>query len=105
MIRALRMQHTLKRACVFALLLHLLAVMAMAVSPELHDAAHDDADQPTHECAVTLFASGCDDVVGIVVIVEAILKLVETRRVPRRVWIEGVFRVLRVWEHAPPAAA
>jgi hypothetical protein len=105
MLRALHIQHKLKRVCVIALLLHLLAVMVMAVSPELHDAVHNDADEPTHECAVTLFASGCDDVVGIVVIVAAILKVVETRPVPRRVWIEGIFRVLRIWEHAPPAAA
>jgi hypothetical protein len=105
MLRALHIQHKLKRVCVFALLLHLVAIMVMAVSPELHDAVHDDADQPTHECAVTLFASGCDDVVGVVVIVEAILKVVETRRIPRQVWIKGIFRVLRVWEHAPPATA
>ena len=31
---------------------------AMAACPELHELIHHDADAPSHECAVTLFAHG-----------------------------------------------
>ncbi len=42
-----------------ALLLGLvLSLQAMAVFPALHALVHPDADDPGHECAVTLFSHG-----------------------------------------------
>lgn len=36
----------------------LLTVQAMAAFPALHALVHPDADDPAHECAVTLFCHG-----------------------------------------------
>ena len=46
------------RAIGFAVLLNLLAVLWLAASPALHAAAHSDASEPEHACAVTLFEAG-----------------------------------------------
>lgn len=35
-----------------------LVLGAMAACPALHELIHHDADQPGHECAVTMFAHG-----------------------------------------------
>jgi len=45
---------------VLALLLAGLVLLldAMAACPKLHELIHHDADQPGHECAVTLFGHG-----------------------------------------------
>ena len=45
---------------VLALLLAGLVLLldAMAACPKLHELIHHDADQPGHECAVTMFAHG-----------------------------------------------
>ena len=48
----------LHRATAVLLLVHLLAIVAMAVSPALHEWVHGDADHEDHQCAATLFASG-----------------------------------------------
>lgn len=45
----------------FALIAHLLAVVAMAACPHWHEEAHHDANEESHECAVTLFRSGAAD--------------------------------------------
>ena len=42
----------------FAALLHLLAVLLLAVSPALHSEVHPDAADPGHSCSVTMLASG-----------------------------------------------
>jgi len=36
----------------------ILLLDAMAACPALHELIHHDADQPGHECAVTMFAQG-----------------------------------------------
>jgi len=36
----------------------ILLLDAMAACPALHELIHHDADQPGHECAVTMFAHG-----------------------------------------------
>jgi hypothetical protein len=46
-------------ACILAL--HLIAVVAMAGSPQLHSLFHHDADHHDHECAVTVMISGGSD--------------------------------------------
>jgi hypothetical protein len=47
---------------------------AMAACPTLHEMIHKDADQPGHECAVTMFAHGKVDlaVVDVPVIVATV---------------------------------
>ena len=41
-----------------SLALLVLVLDAMAACPALHEPIHHDADEPGHECAVTLFAHG-----------------------------------------------
>jgi len=38
---------------------------AMAACPSLHELLHKDANRPDHECAVTMFAHGKVDSVGV----------------------------------------
>ncbi len=61
---------------VLALLLACLILLldAMAACPKLHELIHHDADQPGHECAVTMFAHGQVD--SSVEIVAAVIPLV-----------------------------
>ena len=47
-----------KSAISAVLILLLLLEMGMAASETLHKLIHADADQPGHECSVTLFAHG-----------------------------------------------
>lgn len=54
-----------------AALLTLVVVMLgfLAVSPHAHEQVHEDADHPTHECAVTLFSHGKVDAASAPVVV------------------------------------
>ena len=47
-----------RSAVAVSLILFLWLQLAMAASETLHKFIHADADQPGHECAVTLFAHG-----------------------------------------------
>lgn len=84
-----------------------LAVVAMAASPRLHEEAHEDADHADHECAVTLFASGsaADQVEAPPVLPIVVRLCVETLRVEG----EGVMRSTRadgrIRDRAPPVDA
>ena len=50
---------------------------AMAASPALHELIHKDADQPGHECAVTMFAHGKVESATIEVPVSIAMLLIE----------------------------
>ena len=55
------LQPQTRRFCSFTALvvmLQMLVLQAMAASGELHKHFHDHADEPGHECAVTLMVSG-----------------------------------------------
>lgn len=47
-----------KSAIAGLLVVLILFLNAMAACPALHELIHKDADQPGHECAVTIFAHG-----------------------------------------------
>ncbi len=93
----------LRRGIIALLMVQLLIVMAMAVSPQLHEWAHHDAGADDHECAVTLFMYGECDIPavgpGVAILVEWIF---EQLVLPRLVWVDGLFLSRRVLEHAPP---
>lgn len=95
----------LRRVLVAVLLAHLLAVMAMAASPALHEWVHADANDGDHDCAVVLFMAGGAAAAVAVVFVAAVLVTSGSQAVPRGIWVKGLFRVLRILEHAPPAAS
>jgi hypothetical protein len=79
-------------------------VLALSVSPQLHERIHADAEQAGHSCAVTLIASGnYEHVMPKPVFAaerptfgKAILPAVTTLRVT-------LFRGAALLEHAPPA--
>ncbi len=94
-----------RRVLVALLLTHLLVVMAMAASPVLHEWIHGDAHEGDHDCAVVLFTGGGVEAAAVVTLVVAVLVSSGSQAMPRCEWVEGLFRVLRILEHAPPTAA
>ena len=50
-----------QNALICSLIAHLLIVVALAASPQLHRLLHQDADHSDHECAVTVMVSGGSD--------------------------------------------
>jgi hypothetical protein len=98
---------TLRRGMAAVLFLAVLAIVAMAASPALHEEAHHDADHADHECAVTLFASGsaADQVVTPQVLAGVFLPWVETLREEhaQEVFLARVEG--RICERAPPLSA
>lgn len=100
------MNRPLRTLLAFALIAHLLAIVAMAASPRLHEVAHHDADHGDHNCAVTLFAGGSADAAGKpAVFTAAALECVEMVRMEQvgEVFLAGVEG--RIRERAPPASA
>ena len=73
-----------------------LLLAAMATCPELHQLIHHDADEPGHECAVTMFLHGQVD--SVVVAVAASLPIGPIELPPVRV--TSVFSAPR--EMLPP---
>ena len=105
-MRAFRIQLPRFRQIVAAAVLaHLLAIMAMVASPALHEWAHADAHHDGHDCAVVLFAGGGAEAATVVVLVIALMVRSGSQAMPSCDRVEGIFRVLRILEHAPPAAA
>ena len=88
------------------MILHLLAVLWLAASPALHAAAHPDASEPEHACCVTLFEAGSFHAPPLLAVffVNVVQPVIERIR-PVSVWVGGIFQVLGVLEHAPPATA
>jgi len=94
------------RVAAVLVLAHLLAVLAMAASPELHEYLHHDAGHDDHQCAVTdMLAGGSGDgspaqpIAVDAVILSQVCTLVEFD--PPR--LASLFLAGSVLEHAPPA--
>ena len=97
------------RRFVAALLLaHLLAVLALAASPQLHAWLHPDEVDDDGDCAVVLFLHGAvDGTVPAPAILAALIALAAVSvSVPvPAAFVPSVFARGRVFEHAPPAVA
>ena len=89
----------------FALIAHVLAIVAMAACPHWHEEAHHDANHEDHDCAVTLFASGSADSTGAPPVFTSVaLPCVEVLRMEQA---QDVFLARvegRIRERAPPAS-
>lgn len=89
---------------------HLLAIVALAVCPTLHDWLHPDAKgDDGHACAVTLFLHGSGGdapTLNDATALPAPCFAESTARLaaPAPVWVASVFALARVLEHAPPSA-
>lgn len=95
-----------KTLIVYALVVHLLLILAAAVGPGLHEEVHEDAQHADHECAITLFASGtCQVAPAPIAAVAPQLLFVSDEAVVERRRFASSFRWSGILEHAPPASA
>ncbi|HJT46177.1 MAG TPA: hypothetical protein VJ721_07895 [Chthoniobacterales bacterium] len=78
--------------------------LTLSVSPQLHERLHPDANQVEHTCAATFVASGNYAHAPLGLLIRAPVPLGEfdiPTLSPR--WIQPVFLIAAVFEHAPPA--
>ena len=78
--------------------------LTLSVSPQLHERVHPDANRTEHTCAATFVASSNYDHTAVALLISAPVPLGEfdiPTLSPR--WIQPVFLVAAVFEHAPPA--
>jgi hypothetical protein len=80
-------------------------VLVLAVSPQLHERLHKDSSQPSHECAVTLLASGKCDQSSAPPLLRPPQPAVQFEKTPalNPLWVPAPFLSASVFEHAPPA--
>jgi len=88
----------------FGLIGAFLLANALSVSPDLHERVHPDADQPQHECAVTLITAGnyhhwSPPLIAPVDTAVEFSNLAELNPT----WVQSVFLLAHVFAHGPPA--
>lgn len=86
---------------------HLLALLALAASPRLHQWVHPDADNDDHDCAVVVFLHGGGTAAPGPVVAPGLVGTGHPTilaALPRPVFVPSVFAAGGVFEHAPPAA-
>ena len=78
--------------------------LILGVSPQLHERIHRDANQVEHSCAATFVASGqCHHSPSALLIAAPVpLGAFDIPALSPR-WIQPVFLITAVFEHAPPA--
>jgi hypothetical protein len=78
--------------------------LTLSASPQLHERVHKDANRVEHTCAVTFIASGNFDHSPAALIISRPAP-VDEFKIPelKRRWIEPLFLLAAVFEHAPPA--
>jgi hypothetical protein len=83
-----------------------LFALVLAAAPQLHERIHQP-DGATHECAVTLVASGKYQQSEAPVLVAAPQPAVQFSKIPalQSVWVPAPFFGACILEHAPPALA
>jgi len=88
------------------LCLAFLWTLALSASPILHERIHRDANRVDHSCAVTLISSGSYNYSPAAPIFGAFVLAEQFSSVPPSTpqWVESVFLLARVFEHAPPAS-
>jgi hypothetical protein len=101
----MRFQRNAARSLVAAFLsLVFLWVLALSVSPQLHELVHADAGQAGHRCAVTLISSGNYEHVAPQPVVAAERPTFgQEILLPLTTVSVSLFRGVSLLEHAPPA--
>ena len=96
---------TVTRPIVAAFLsLTFLWVLALSVSPQLHERVHLGAGKAEHNCAVTLFSAGhCEQVLPQAAIAAERPAFAEMLLLPRAIVRVSLFPGAALLEHAPPA--
>ena|SRR5438105_1056897 len=79
--------------------------LTLSVSPELHQRLHSDANRVDHSCAITLVASGIFNHSASPQLVGAPALVDQFSLAPGLTpqWVEPLFLLARIFEHAPPA--
>jgi hypothetical protein len=87
------------------LCLAFLWTLALSASPKLHQRVHRDANRADHVCAVTMVASGNYDHSPTVPLVGVPNLVDQSSLIPALTpqWVEPLFLVAGIFEHAPPA--
>jgi hypothetical protein len=87
------------------LCLAFLWTLALSASPQLHERVHRDANRGDHVCAVTMVASGNYDHSPTAPFVSVPNFVDQFSSIPALTpqWVEPVFLVASIFEHAPPA--
>ncbi len=100
------MRNSTARAFVTVLALTgFLSALTLSVSPQLHERVHPDANRSGHACAVTLVASGNVDHSPATVLVSSPAPIAElTGSELNSQWVEPLFLLAAVLEHAPPVS-
>jgi hypothetical protein len=99
------MRNSTARAFVTVLALAgFLSALTLSVSPQLHERIHPDASRGGHSCAVTIIASGNVDHSPATALISAPAPIVDFQ-IPELSpqWVESLFLLAAVFEHAPPA--
>ena len=88
-----------------SLLSAFLFALGLAASPQWHARFHADAGSPSHECAVTLIASGKCEQADAPPVLCAPQPAVVFEKIPALapVWVAAPFLRASIFEHAPPA--
>ena len=78
--------------------------LTLSVSPQLHERIHSDANRTDHSCAVTFVACGNFNHAPVSILISAPISFDEFR-VPELspLWVQPLFLLASVFEHAPPA--
>jgi hypothetical protein len=91
----------------FGLIGAFLFANALSVSPQLHERVHPDADQPHHECAVTLIAAGNYHHCSPPPLIARVDTTVEFSNLAllNLTWVQSVFLAAHIFAHGPPVLA
>ena len=78
--------------------------LTLSASPQLHERIHSDANRVEHSCAVTFISSGNYNHAPTALLIRAPVPLgaFDIPALSPR-WIQPIFLVAAVFEHAPPA--
>ena len=81
--------------------------LALAVSPQLHERIHPDANRAEHACAVTFIASGNYTHSAPPPLVVTPAPVIQFSKIPTLTpqWVDSPFLGASIFEHAPPALA
>jgi hypothetical protein len=102
-MRCLLSRETILRVTASVLAGALLLVLALAASPALHAQLH--SGPATHECAVTLVASGSYEHSAAPMVFTPPQAVDQFATIPslKAVWVAAPFLGASIFEHAPPA--
>ena len=99
-----RLVQTAQRSLSTVLVVAILWVLALTVSPQLHELVHPDADHEDHDCAVTLFLGGGlvhSSLLPSLVAGPLLTFLRHTPNLPSEI-LAAIFRGQQIFERGPP---